>query len=167
MGVTLQVPLDDRHTYSKEYLENRIKIFLGGRTAEEIIFNKFSTGASNDLQSATEIATKMVCEWGMSALLGPRAYTQPSEGFLGGDSVRRLYSEETAVTIDQEINAIIENCYQEAMIILEGKIDLLHSLSRKLLEKETLGPDEIRKIINSNLESDSGTVPKKHRDNIA
>ncbi|MBU1716007.1 MAG: ATP-dependent zinc metalloprotease FtsH [Proteobacteria bacterium] len=167
LGMTLQVPLDDRHAYSKEYLENRIKILLGGRTAEEIIFNKFSTGASNDLQSATEMATKMVCEWGMSTLLGPRAYTVADQGFIGGASVRRLYGEETARAIDREINAIIENCYQESMIILEGKIDLLHSLAEKLLEKETLGPEEIRDVITAGLESGAGKFPKKRRDNIA
>ena len=167
LGVTQQVPLDDRHAYSKDYLENRIKIFLGGRTAEEIIFNKFSTGASNDLQGATKIATKMVCEWGMSALLGPRTYAVTDEGFLDGDSVRQIYSEETAEAIDKEINAIIENCYQEAMIILEGKIDLLNRIASKLVEKETLGPEEIRKIVNSGLESDSGALPGKRQDNIA
>ena len=167
MGVTQQVPLDDRHAYSKDYLEGRIKILLGGRTAEEIIFNKFSTGASNDLQGATEIATKMVCEWGMSTLLGPRAYSIGDEGFIGGDSVRQLYSQETEDAIDKEINSIIENCNQEAMIILEGKIDLLHSLASELIEKETLGPEEIREIVTSNLASKSGASPKERRDNIA
>ncbi|MBU0481775.1 MAG: ATP-dependent zinc metalloprotease FtsH [Proteobacteria bacterium] len=167
MGVTQQVQLDDRHAYSKEYLENRIKILLGGRTAEEIVFNKFSTGASNDLQRATEIATKMVCEWGMSSLLGPRAYTFPDEGFLGGDGGRRLYSEKTASAIDKEINTIIENCYQEAMIILEGKIDLMHSLANKLLEKETLGPEQIREVIASGLDLDPRVIPLKRKDNVA
>ena len=171
MGVTQQVPLDDRHAYSKDYLENRVKILLGGRTSEEIIFNKFSTGASNDLQKATEIATKMVCEWGMSTLLGPRAYSVASEGFIGGDSVRQLYSQETASAIDKEINVIIENCYQEAMIILEGKIDLLHSLAEKLLEKETLGRKEISVIVTSSLEHAKLQAQKdnlnKHRENIA
>jgi len=167
MGVTQQVPLDDRHAYSKEYLENRIKILLGGRTSEEIIFNKFSTGASNDLQAATEIATKMVCEWGMSEQLGPRAYTRPSEGFLGGEGQRRLYSEKTAAAIDMEINAIIENCYQEAMIILEGKIDLLHRLAGTLLDKETLGPEEIREIVNAGLNTGPRTGWEKRVEEIA
>jgi cell division protease FtsH len=167
MGVTQQVPLDDRHAYSKVYLENRIKILLGGRTAEEIIFNQFSTGASNDLQLATEIATKMVCEWGMSSLLGPRAYTIPDAGFVGGESGRFLYSEETAGDIDQEIDAIIENCYQDSMLILEGKIELLHSLANKLLEKETLGPEEIRKIVKESLNPDPMMVQSQRPENIA
>lgn len=153
LGVTQQIPLDDRHAYSKEFLENRIKILLGGRTAEEIVFNKFSTGASNDLQRATEIATKMVCEWGMSNLMGPRAYTTPNEGFLGGKSIKRNYGEETSRNIDTEINSIIENCYQEAIIILEGKINLLHDLANKLLEKETLGSEEIGKLVAADLHS--------------
>ncbi|MBU0731067.1 MAG: ATP-dependent zinc metalloprotease FtsH [Proteobacteria bacterium] len=147
LGMTQQMPIDDRQAYSKEYLVNRIKILLGGRTSEEIVFNKFSTGASSDLQSATDIATKMVCEWGMSDLLGPRAYTKPDQGFLGGAGTQRMYSEETASAIDREINKIIEDCYQEAMIILEGKIGMLHRLAALLLEKETIGPDEVEGIV--------------------
>ena len=85
MGVTQQVPLQDMHSYSREYLMNRIKILLGGRTAEELVFNQYTTGASNDLQEATNIATKMVCEWGMSEVLGPRAYVAENGGFLGGE----------------------------------------------------------------------------------
>ncbi|MBU0676458.1 MAG: ATP-dependent zinc metalloprotease FtsH [Proteobacteria bacterium] len=150
MGMTQQVPLDDRHSYSKEYLTNRIKIMLGGRTAEEIIFNQFTTGASNDLQSATAIATRMICQWGMSDHLGPRAYTGDDQGFLGGATEKLLYSEETAMAIDHEINSLIEECYQEAMIILEGRIDYLHKLAALLLEKETIGPPEIDSVITSN-----------------
>jgi cell division protease FtsH len=138
LGMTQQVPLDDRHSYSKEYLTNRIKIMLGGRTAEEIIFNQFTTGASNDLQSATDLATRMVTEWGMSEHLGPRAYTRGEQGFLGGGHERLLYGEETARAIDAEINGLIESCYQEAMIILEGKAEYLHRLAALLLEQETV-----------------------------
>ncbi|MBU0481793.1 MAG: ATP-dependent zinc metalloprotease FtsH [Proteobacteria bacterium] len=147
MGMTQQVPLDDRHSYSKEYLTNRIKIMLGGRTAEEIIFNQFTTGASNDLQSATEIATKMICQWGMSEILGPRAYTRDDQGFLGGNNDKLLYSEETAMAIDKEINQLIEDCYQEAMIILEGRTNYLHSLAEVLLKKETIGIEEVDAIV--------------------
>ncbi len=147
MGVTQQVPLDDRHTYSKEYLTNRIKILLGGRTAEEIVFNQFSTGASNDLQAATELATRMVCEWGMSDVLGPRAYVTEEKGFLGGGGTRRQYSEEIAQTIDREINKLVEDCYQEAMIILEGKIEFLHKLAEYLLSNETIDGEEVDIIV--------------------
>lgn len=150
MGVTQQVPIDDRHSYSKEYLMNRIKIMLGGRTAEEIVFREFSTGASNDLQSATNLASRMVCEWGMSQVLGPRAYVKETGGFLHSEAALRPYSEEIARTIDTEINILIETCYQEAMIILEGKIDHLHRLAELLLVKETIGAREVEMIMQGN-----------------
>jgi cell division protease FtsH len=147
MGVTQQVPLDDRHSYSREYLVDRIKILLGGRTAEEIVFNRFTTGASNDLQVATEIATRMVCEWGMSPVLGPRAYVAADQGFLGGPQQRLAYSESTSQLIDGEINKIIEDCLQETMIILQGKDTFLHNLAHHLLEKETINGDEVGEIM--------------------
>lgn len=147
MGVTQQVPLQDHHSYSREYLLNRIKILLGGRTAEELVFNQYTTGASNDLQQATEIATRMVCEWGMSDVLGPRAYVSVSGGFLGEEAVRKSISEETAKNIDREVNKIIEECYQEAVIILEGKIDHLHKLAEVLLREETIDAQEVEIII--------------------
>ncbi len=147
MGVTQQVPLDDRHAYSREYLVNRIKILLGGRTAEELVFREFSTGASNDLQAATDIATRMVCEFGMSAVLGPRAYVTAVEGFLGGAGRQRPYSEEVARTIDREIDKLVADCYQEAMIILEGKINYLHKLAEVLLLQETIDGEEVDIIV--------------------
>ena len=147
MGVTQQVPLQDHHAYSKEYLLNRIKILLGGRTAEELVFNQYTTGASNDLQQVTSIATKMVCEWGMSDVLGPRAYVSENQGFLDGEGVVKSVSDETAKNIDREINSIIEQCYQEAVIILEGKINYLHQLARVLLEQETIDGEGVDIII--------------------
>ena len=147
MGVTQQVPLQDQHSYSREYLLNRIKILLGGRTAEELVFNQYTTGASNDLQQATQIATRMVCEWGMSEVLGPRAYVSENMGFLESEAVRRSTSEETAKNIDREINKIIEQCYQEAVIILEGKIDHLHKLAEVLLREETIDAQDVEIII--------------------
>jgi cell division protease FtsH len=147
MGVTQQVPLRDQHSYSREYLLNRIKILLGGRTSEELVFNQFTTGASNDLQQATEIATRMVCEWGMSEVLGPRAYVSEDGGFLGQEAVRKSVSEETAKNIDREINKIIEQCYQEAVIILEGKIDHLHKLAEVLLREETIDAQDVEIIV--------------------
>ncbi|MFH7319143.1 ATP-dependent zinc metalloprotease FtsH [Desulfurivibrio sp. D14AmB] len=158
MGVTQQVPLDDRHAYSREYLMNRIKILLGGRTAEEIVFREFSTGASNDLQAVTNLATRMVCEWGMSSVLGPRAYIKEATGFLGGDAGSRPYSEEIARAIDAEINQLIETCYQEAMIILEGKIKYLHRLAAILLEHETIDGKEAD-IIMGCAQIEQETVP--------
>ncbi len=147
MGVTQQVPLDDKHSYSREYLLDRIKILLGGRTAEEIVFNRFTTGASNDLQVATSIATRMVCEWGMSAALGPRAYVTADMGFLDTPSQRLPYSEDTSRLIDGEVNKIIEDCLQETMIILQGKEEALHSLSQHLLEKETMNGAEVTQVL--------------------
>jgi len=147
MGVTQQVPLRDHHSYSREYLLNRIKILLGGRTSEELVFNQFTTGASNDLQQATEIATRMVCEWGMSEVLGPRAYASEGGGFLKQEAVRKNVSEETAENIDREINKIIEQCYQEAVIILEGKIDHLHKLAEVLLREETVDAQDVEIIL--------------------
>jgi len=149
MGMTQQTPIDDRHAYSKEYLSNRIKILLGGRTAEELVFNQYTTGASNDLQMATDIATKMICEWGMSDSLGPRAYTTSDEGFLGNGGAQRVYGDETARAIDMEINQLIENCYQEAMIILEGKRNMLDRMAEILLSEETIDADEIAIISSS------------------
>lgn len=147
MGVTQQVPLDDRHSYSREYLMNRVTILLGGRTAEEIIFREFSTGSSNDLQGATDIATRMVCEFGMSDVLGPRAYVIESQGFLDGAGKLRPYSEDVARAIDQEIDKLIADCYQEAMIILEGKINYLHKLADMLLAQETIDAEEVDIIV--------------------
>lgn len=147
MGVTQQIPLDDKHSYSREYLLDRIKILLGGRTAEEIVFNRFTTGASNDLQVATSIATRMVCEWGMSQALGPRAYVTADMGFLDGPTQRLSHSEDTNRLIDMEINKIIEDCLQETMIILQGKEEGLHSLASHLLEKETMNGDEVSTLL--------------------
>ena len=147
MGVMQQVPIDDRHAYSKEYLTNRITILLGGRTAEEIIFNEFSTGASNDLQAATDIATRMVCEFGMSERLGPRAFVTPDQGFLGNGSRQRPYSEEIARAIDEEVNRLIAECYQEAIIVLEGRITFLHKLAEVLLLNETIDAEEVDIIV--------------------
>jgi cell division protease FtsH len=147
MGVMQQMPVDDRHAYSKEYLTNRITILLGGRTAEEIIFNEFSTGASNDLQAATDIATRMVCEWGMSERLGPRAFVTPDQGFLGLASRQRPHSEEIARAIDEEVTRIIAECYQEAIIVLEGRITFLHKLAEVLLLNETIDAEEVDIIV--------------------
>jgi len=158
MGVTQQVPIQDHHAYSREYLFNRIKILLGGRTAEELVFNQYTTGASNDLQQATDIATKMVCEWGMSEVLGPRAYAVENKGFLEGEMVAKNVSEETAKNIDREINKIIEQCYQEAVIILEGKIKYLHKLASVLLEEETIDAEGIDIIIQCKATEDEEPV---------
>ncbi len=143
LGLTQQLPLDDRYTYSREYLINRIKILMGGRAAEEIVFGHQTTGASNDILSATEIASRLVCEFGMSQAVGPVAYMQEEGGFLGGGSTAKAYSEKTAENIDKEIKKLIEQCYQETRELLAENNKFLHKLSEALLVNETVDAEEM------------------------
>ncbi len=149
LGVTSYLPIDEKHTYSKEYLESIITYALGGRAAEKIVFNHFTTGAGNDIEKATNIARKMVCEWGMSEKLGPLSYgAKEEEIFLGREIQKhRDYSEKTAVEIDEEIRGIISVAMERAEKILNVHINLLHKLAEELLEREILDADEIDKII--------------------
>lgn len=149
LGVTSYLPIDEKHTYSKEYLEAMITYALGGRAAEKLIFNHFTTGAGNDIEKASNIARKMVCEWGMSEKLGPLAYgAKEEEIFLGREIQRHKdYSEKTAQEIDEEVRTIIRNAEQRAENILKENIDLLHKLSKELLEREILDGEEIDAII--------------------
>ena len=149
MGVTQQLPLDDRHSYSMRYLTNRVTILLGGRAAEELVFKQYTTGAANDLQSATQIATKMICEWGMSDALGPLAYSYGDEGFLAGaGGVQRTYSEKTANDIDQEIKRLVTDCYKNAVNIISKRINFLDKLAEILLLNETIDAEEVEIIVN-------------------
>lgn len=149
LGVTTYLPVDEKHTYSKEYLESMITYALGGRAAEKIVFKRFTTGAGNDIEKATNIARKMVCEWGMSEKLGPLSYgSKEEEIFLGREITRHKdYSEKTAQEIDDEIKNIVMTCMNRAEKILSDNIDLLHKLSKELLEREILDGEEIEKII--------------------
>jgi cell division protease FtsH len=149
LGVTSYLPLDEKHTYSKEYLEAVITYALGGRAAEKLIFNHFTTGAGNDIEKATNIARKMVCEWGMSDKLGPLSYgAKEEEIFLGREIQRhRDYSEKTAIDIDDEIREIVNSSMGRAEKILKENIDVLHKLSKELLEREILDSEEIDKLI--------------------
>lgn len=149
LGVTSYLPVDEKHTYSKEYLEAMITYALGGRAAEKIVFNHFTTGAGNDIEKATNIARKMVCEWGMSEKLGPLAYgSKEEEIFLGREIQKhRDYSEKTAIEIDEEIRRIVSTCMQRAENILQNDIEILHRLSKELLEREILDGDEIDRLI--------------------
>lgn len=148
LGVTQQLPVDDRYTYSKDYLLAQISVMMGGRTAEELFLNKISTGAGNDLATATELARKMVCDWGMSDL-GPVTFGSGSEEiFLGKDLVKHQnYSEATAIKIDEEISKIINYCYGRAKDILIKNSNILQKIANILLEKEVLEGEEIYKII--------------------
>ncbi len=148
LGVTQQLPEDDRYTYDKEYLLNRIAVLMGGRAAEEIMLNTITTGAGNDIEKATEIARKMVCEWGMSSL-GPVSFSEEGkEVFLGRDmAVKKTYSEETAKLIDKEIQNIVEQGYQIALKIVRENRDKVEKMAQTLLEKEVIESKEIDEIL--------------------
>jgi len=149
LGLTMQLPTDDRYSYSKEFLVNQITILLGGRAAEEIVFQQQTTGAGNDLEKATEMARKMVCEWGMSEKMGPLTFGKGEEHIFLGREVSRPkdYSEETAVLIDSEIKRIVTDSASRAKHLLDSNLEKLHVLARALLERETLDGEEINRIL--------------------
>jgi cell division protease FtsH len=149
LGVTTYLPVDEKHTYSKDYLEAMIAYALGGRAAEKLVFNRFTTGAGNDIEKATGIARKMVCEWGMSEKLGPLAYgAKEQEIFLGREITKHKdFSEQTAQEIDSELKKVIMTAMSRAEKILSENIDVLHRLSQELLEREILDNEEIEKIM--------------------
>ena len=143
LGHTQQLPLTDRHAYSREYLLSRIKILMGGRVAEEICLSQQTTGAEDDFRQAISLATKMVCQWGMSEAIGPLAYLQNDGGFLGEQLNRSAYSEETGQRIDREVKRLVESCYQEAREILTAEKDFVIYLADMLLLNETLDREEM------------------------
>ena len=149
LGVTQQLPLDDRYTYPRDYLVTRLAVMFGGRTAEEIMFGQMTTGAGNDIEKATELARKMVCEWGMSKELGPMTFGRREEQiFLGRDiSHHKDYSEQTALEIDREVRKIIEDSYQKARQLLSDHLVLLHAIAARLLEKEVLDGSEVEAMV--------------------
>ncbi len=141
LGYTLQLPTEDRFLLSKEEIEAQIATLLGGRSAEEIIFGSITTGASNDLQRATDLADKMVTSYGMSEVLGPLAYQKQQNQLLGGMEMARNVSPATSEAIDKEIKTIVENAHAKALAILNANRDLLESISEKLLETEVIEGD--------------------------
>jgi cell division protease FtsH len=149
LGVTQQVPIDDRHSYTKDYIRNSLTIRFGGRAAEELILGHITTGAADDIEKATDWARKMVCEWGMSEKLGPMTFGKKEEQiFLGRDFTQlQDYSEHTAVEIDAEVRRIIQESYQQAKDLLAANIDVLHKIAEVLLDKEVLDGAEIDEII--------------------
>jgi len=148
LGVTMQLPETDRHNYTREYLSTRLAVSMGGRIAEELFLNQMSTGAGNDIETATEMARKMVCEWGMSGL-GPLAYGKKEEQiFLGRElSQHRDFSEETAKEIDVEVRRFVNNGYNQAKSIIENHRDLLVKIAEALLEREVLDASELKLIM--------------------
>jgi cell division protease FtsH len=149
LGLTQQLPIDEKHTYPKDYLFNNITVMMGGRVAEELVLNLKTTGAGNDIERSTEIARKMVCEWGMSERLGPLAFGKKEEQiFLGREFAQhRDYSEETARLIDGEVRDIVTKSYERAREILQQNVDTLHRLANTLLEKEALDGNQIDQIL--------------------
>ena len=149
LGLTQQIPLDDRHTYSRSFLLNNLAILFGGRAAEELVLGHMTTGAGNDLERATELARKMVCEWGMSEKLGPITYGKKEEEiFLGRDFTQRAeYSEATAVQIDNEVRRVILEAYERAKLLLRRNTEVLHKMAEALLEREVIDGGEIDEIL--------------------
>ncbi|HTW46289.1 MAG TPA: ATP-dependent zinc metalloprotease FtsH [Acidobacteriaceae bacterium] len=148
LGVTMQLPEEDKHTVTKDYLETQLAILMGGRCAEEIFMNRMTTGAGNDIERATELARKMVCEYGMSSL-GPLTFGKKEEQiFLGREIAQhRDFSEETARQIDAEVRRLVDEAYRSAYEILDTNKDVMHRLATALLERETLDANEIRAVI--------------------
>jgi cell division protease FtsH len=148
LGLTQQLPVDDRHNYYKNYLETRIAILMGGRLAEELFLEQMSAGAGNDIERATELARKMVCEWGMSQL-GPLTFGKKEEQiFLGREIAQhRDYSEATAIQIDQEVRKLVIEGYDTAKKILSENREVLTKIAQALIEREVLDAIEIKMLI--------------------
>jgi cell division protease FtsH len=166
LGVTMQLPMDEQHTYQKGYLYNSLAILMGGRCAEEICLGEMTTGAGNDIERATEMARKMVCEWGMSEKMGPLSYGSKEEQvFLGRDfSNQKNFSDQTAKLIDQEVKTLVMGGYNRATELLKKNRDTLENLAQALLERETLTGDEVKNIIDGKNDFDSdfsGGEPQK------
>ncbi len=166
LGLTQQLPVDEKHTYPKQYLLNNITILLGGRAAEELILNEFTTGSGNDIERATNLARKMVCEWGMSDEMGPLSYGKKEEQiFLGRDiAVHKDYSEETAQKIDKEITRLVSESYEKAKKLLSEHIDILNKIASELLEKEVLNTIELDDIIQKKMGERAGVGDLKLAD---
>jgi cell division protease FtsH len=149
LGLTQQLPMDEKHTYPRDYLLNNLVILFGGRVAEELVLNHMTTGAGNDIEKATDLARRMVCEWGMSEKLGPMTFGKKEEEiFLGRDFTQKVdYSESTAIEIDAEVRRIIQESYHKAKDLLRANLRLLHKVAESLLEKEVLDGSEIDAIV--------------------
>lgn len=151
LGATQSLPEADRYLYTKNYILTQLSVLLGGRASELLVFGEESTGAADDLSKATEIARRMITEWGMSETLGPVTLgKEEEEVFLGRElGVRKYYSEETARMIDEEIKKIVNDAFNNAKNILEERLDLVHKVANYLLEKETITGDELDKLLSN------------------
>ena len=150
LGVTMQLPMDEKHGYSREYITGRLAILMGGRAAEELIFKEMTTGAGNDIEQATSIARKMVCEWGMSDVVGPMTFGKKNEEIFLGREIQsqRDYSEEMAKTIDKEVVKIVRKAQLTANKILKKDISKLHKIAEALLKYETINGEDVLSIMN-------------------
>ena len=169
LGVTMQLPEDEKHTYPRNYLYNNLAIFMGGRVAEEICLGQMTTGAGNDIERATEMARKMVCEWGMSEKMGPLTYGAKEEQvFLGRDfSQQKNFSDQTAKLIDQEVKALVMSGYEKAREIITEHRDLLEKMALALLDRETLNASEVKEIIEGKVPPVGGDETKVEPEGVA
>jgi cell division protease FtsH len=167
LGVTMQLPIDDRHNYYKSFLETEIAILMGGRIAEELFLQQMSTGAGNDIERATDLARKMVCEWGMSDL-GPLTFGKKEEQiFLGREIAQhRDYSEDTAIRIDEEVRKLVNNGYNTAKQILSENRDTLEKIAKALIEREVLDAHEIKMLVDGQELPPLQAPPSKAEDGV-
>ena len=165
MGLTAQIPEVERYNYSNQYLLGKLDILMGGRCAEKIIFNNFTTGAGNDISVATDIAKKMVCEWGMSEAVGPMALgKKDQEVFLGKEmSKANDFSEEKSRLVDNEITLLIKNAEKNATKLLKKYLKQLHDVSKILIERETLDRSQFEDIVKNGISDDLDKEPIKKR----
>jgi cell division protease FtsH len=150
LGATMWLPEKDQYTFTRRRLFGRIKVSLGGQIAEKVFFDDFSTGAAGDIQHATEIARRMVCEFGMSDAIGPIRYASREQHvFLGGEIIQpREHSEATAQLIDEEVKRLVDSAYQETERLIREHTDDMHKLAEALLKYETLSAQEVDQILN-------------------
>ena len=158
LGVTMQLPVEDKHNYSRDYLNDQIAILMGGRLAEEITMNGMTTGAGNDLERSTELARKMVCEWGMSDAMGPLTFGKKEEQiFLGREIAQHQdYSEDTAIRIDHEIKRFVTSNYDRARAVLEEHKPALLRIAEELLAREVLDAEQVKRLV-------AGEALEEHR----
>ena len=151
-----------KHNYSQSYIDTRLRVLLGGRAAEQLVFNELTTGAGNDIEVATDMARKMVCEWGMSNIMGPLTFGKKDEEvFLGRDITnKRGYSDSTALKIDEEVTRIIREAENAAIKLLGDNEELLHRVAKELLKHETIDGNDLDKII------DGKTLRRRRKSSI-
>ena len=170
LGVTMQLPIDEKYGYARKYIEGRLAILMGGRAAEELIFKEMTTGAGNDIEQATSLARKMVCEWGMSDTLGPMSFGKKNEEVFLGREIQNQkdYSEETAKLIDDEVVKIVRKAQRKAKSILKSKVKYLHQIAEALLKYETINGDDLLNIMNGNaiVRSSTGILKNASKNTI-